>query len=165
VIVQHRTPLADTALIELLTRACPLTVEEPCDHDPLEAGHVYVAPCDYHCLIEPGHIALSVDAPVNFARPSIDVLFESHARAYGDQSIAFMLTGASQDGAAGATAVKRAGGRVFVEDPARAHSPIAPRATLAMIEADAVLPIEQLATVLAELGRADTLKMPRPSPE
>jgi two-component system, chemotaxis family, protein-glutamate methylesterase/glutaminase len=154
VIVQHRTPGSDGTLVELLSNRCALPLCEPCDRDPIKPGCVYVAPPDYHLLVEQGCFSLSIDAPVLFARPSIDVLFESAANAYGAALLAFVLTGSSQDGAAGAAAVKRAGGRVYVEDPAYACSPTAPLAALAATRVDAVLPIAQLAQLLAALGEA-----------
>jgi two-component system chemotaxis response regulator CheB len=113
---------------------------------------VYLAPSDYHLLVEDGGLlALSVDAPVRFARPSIDVLFESVADAYGPSAIGVMLTSSNDDGVEGARAIKRAGGRIVVQDPATAESPIGPRAALANVEVDRVLPLEDMAAALVEL--------------
>jgi two-component system chemotaxis response regulator CheB len=154
VIVQHRSPQADATLVDLLAQHCALPVSEPCDRDPIEPGHVYLAPADYHLLVEPGCFSLSIDPPVSFARPSIDVLFESVAAAYGSAAIGFVLTGSSRDGARGAAAIKRAGGRVFVEDPMLAHSPVAPEAALAAADVDGVLPLDGLAAVLNRLCHA-----------
>jgi two-component system chemotaxis response regulator CheB len=151
VIVQHRTPASNGTLVELLSKRCALPVSEPCDRDPIEPGRVYVAPANYHLLVEQGCFSLSIDAPVQFARPSIDVLFESAARAYGPELVALVLTGSSKDGAAGAAAVKQAGGRVYVEDPARAYSPTAPLAALSATSVDGVLSIAHLAQLLAAL--------------
>jgi two-component system chemotaxis response regulator CheB len=117
VIAQHRSAQADETLVELLARACALPVSEPCDRDPIEPGRVYLAPADYHLLVEPGCFSLSVDPPVSYARPSVDVLFESVADAYRSAAVGVVLTGANRDGADGAAAIKRAGGRVFVQDP------------------------------------------------
>src|SRR6185503_13811737 len=112
---------------------------------------VYVAPPDYHLIVERGYFALSTDEAVCHARPSIDVLFESVALSYGALAIAVVLTGSSRDGADGARAVKAAGGRVLVQDPATAWSPIAPRAVLASTSADAVLDLGHLAEKLTTL--------------
>ena len=76
------------------------------DKTPLEPDHVYLAPPDYHLLVEDGHLALSTDAPVQYARPSIDVLFESAADAYGERAVGVVLTGANDDGAAGLARIK-----------------------------------------------------------
>jgi two-component system chemotaxis response regulator CheB len=154
VIVQHRSPLADAALLDLLAQHSPLPMLEPCDRDLIEPGHVYLAPADYHLLVEPGCFSLSIDAPVRYARPSIDVLFESVADAYGPTAVGIVLTGSSPDGARGAAAIKRAGGRVLVEDPRLAHSPTAPEATLAAVSVDAVLTLDGLAEFLGGLSQS-----------
>ena len=155
VLVQHRMSESDGLLANLLSEHSPLPVSEPEDKDPLEPGHFYLAPSDYHLYVEHGFFALSMDEPVCYARPSIDVLFESAADSYGAATIAVMLTGANHDGAEGAKAVKRVGGRVFVQDPRTALSPIAPEAVIAATEVDAVLSIEQIARRLTELCRSD----------
>jgi two-component system chemotaxis response regulator CheB len=153
VLVQHRMPHAEGMLVELLQAHSSLPVVEPDDKDPIEPGHIYVAPPNYHLLAEPGSLALSVDPPVSFARPSIDVLFESLAASYGDAVLGVVLTGSNRDGAAGAAAIKEAGGRIFVQDPKTAESPILPRAVLDTTQADEVLDLRQIARRLAECGR------------
>lgn len=85
-------------------------------------GHVYVAPAGYHLLVERGGLALSTEAPVNHARPSLDVLFDSAAAAYGSEVIGVVLSGTGHDGAVGAVRLKRAGAVVLVQDPARPSS-------------------------------------------
>ena len=158
-IVQHRGPQIDGHLVDLLNRHSPLPVVEPDDKDPLEDGHVYLAPPGYHLVVERGFLSLSLDPPVLFARPSIDVLLESAADSFGDAAVAVVLTGSNDDGAFGASAVKRAGGRVIVQDPATARAPAAPLAVMARTPVDAILPIEELAAHLAALctpGRPPT---------
>jgi two-component system chemotaxis response regulator CheB len=151
VLAQHRRADPDSMLVELLAKHCALLVIEPEDKTPLQPAHVYVAPSDYHLLVEHGHLALSVDPPVCYARPSIDVLFESVADAYGPAAVGVMLTNSNEDGAAGALAIKRAGGKIVVQDPATAESPVGPLAVLAMTEVDAVLPLDAIAGALAKL--------------
>jgi len=148
VLVQHRKADPDSRLVELLGSHSVLPVSEPDDKEPVEPGHVYLAPSNYHLIVERGFFSLSTEPPVWFARPSIDVLFGSVADSYGAEAIAVMLTGSNEDGAAGAQAVKLAGGQVVVQDPATAESPIAPRAVLARTSADAVLPLAQIAAFL-----------------
>lgn len=143
-VVQHRGKTEDDALERLLAAQTSLRVSEPNDKDPLEPGRIYLAPADYHLLIEPTSIALSTAPPRNFARPSIDVLFESAAEAHGSGVIAVVLTGSNHDGAAGARRVKERGGRVFVEDPATAHSSPMPASAIAAAPVDAVLPLSKL---------------------
>jgi two-component system chemotaxis response regulator CheB len=151
VLTQHRRADPLSMLVELLQKHCALRVSEPEDKTLLERNQVYVAPSDYHLLVEDGHIALSVDPPVWYARPSIDVLFESVADAYGPAAIGVMLTNSNGDGAAGALAIKRAGGQLIVQDPETAESPVGPLAVLAATEVDAVLPIESIAGALIKL--------------
>lgn len=138
-VVQHRVRDADDLLALALQEACPLRVLEPRDKEPLREGHVYLAPGDYHLLVEGDHLALSTEAPVLHSRPSIDVLFESAAEARGPGVVGVVLGGASGDGARGAARIKARGGAVVVEDPDEAEAPAMPRAALA--SADEVLPL------------------------
>jgi two-component system chemotaxis response regulator CheB len=101
------------------------------DKAPLTPACVFVGPADYHLMVEEGRVALSTDAPVNFSRPSIDVLFESAADAYGPGLVAVVLTGANDDGAAGVRRVLERGGRVVIQDPAGAERAEMPTAAIA----------------------------------
>lgn len=149
-LAQHRLAEGEPLLAGLLSREDGLSVLEPDDKTALELGTVYVAPSNYHMLVEHGgrSIALSTDSAVRFARPSIDVLFESLSQAVGRDAIAIVLTGASDDGARGAEAIKRAGGRVIVQTPESAESSVAPCATLARITPDAVLDVDAMPSLL-----------------
>jgi two-component system chemotaxis response regulator CheB len=149
VVAQHRANDPHSRLVELLAPTCLMPIVEPEDKMAIEANHVYLAPSDYHLLVEPGLLSLSVDPPLMYARPSIDVLFESVADAYGAGAIAVVLTGSNEDGAQGARAIKRAGGKVIVQDPLTAQSPVAPRAVLSKTSVDAVLPLSEIAQALA----------------
>jgi two-component system chemotaxis response regulator CheB len=151
VLVQHRMPESDGLLVQLLAEQSLLPVSEAEDKDPIEGGHFYIAPSDYHLSVEQGFFALSMDDPVCYARPSIDVLFESAADSFGAGTIAVVLTGSNRDGADGAQAVKRAGGRVLVQDPRTALSPVAPTAVIESTAVDAVLSVERIARRLTEL--------------
>lgn len=151
VVAQHRMSDPEGLLVDLLAAQSRLPVSEPDDKEPIARGHVYVAPPDYHLIVERDYFALSTDEAVCHARPSIDVLFESVALSYGALAIAVVLTGSSRDGAEGARAVKAAGGKVLVQDPATAWSPVAPKAVLASTFPDAVLDIDGLATKLVAL--------------
>lgn len=153
VIAQHRRADPESQLCHLLGRRCALRITEPEDKTPLEPGCVYLAPADYHLLVESGSLALSVDAPVSYARPSIDVLFESTADAYGSAALGVMLTSSNHDGAEGLQAIKRAGGIALVQDPSTAESPIGPRAAIAAGPIDAVLSLDEIAKLIAERCR------------
>jgi two-component system chemotaxis response regulator CheB len=129
-VVLHRHREADDALLPLLQRELALPVREVIDKDPLVAGQVHVAPCDYHLLVEPMCFSLSTDEPVQFARPSIDVLFESAADVFGPRALGVILTGANRDGAQGVRALRRRGATIVVQDPASAESRVMPEAAL-----------------------------------
>ncbi len=147
-ICQHQHEGNDSALVRLLSRHCTLPISEPEHLELIVSGHVYVAPAGYHTLVEDQSFALSVDPPVCFARPSADVLFELVADAFGPKGAAVVLTSSSADGAEGARAVKDAGGRVAVQDPLSAESPICSRATLALTKPNFVGETEKIAETL-----------------
>jgi two-component system chemotaxis response regulator CheB len=149
VVVQHRGAQAQRGLLEVLLQGhVRRPVSEPDDKEPVERSHVYVAPADYHLLVEDGHFALSVDAPVNYARPSVDVFFQSVAEAYGERAIGIVLTGANADGAIGLAAIKQRGGLAVVQDPATALRGAMPEAAIAATAADAILPLDEIAPFL-----------------
>jgi two-component system chemotaxis response regulator CheB len=154
VIVQHRgNDDRSGRLASLLQRHSPLPVSEPEDKDPVAPGHVYLAPGDYHLFVERGYFSLSLDPPENHARPSIDLLFESAARSYKDAVVGVLLTGASDDGAAGGCAIKKFGGRVLVQDPATAISQIMPKAGIRATQVDAIVPISAMAAAVVATCR------------
>jgi two-component system chemotaxis response regulator CheB len=148
-IVQHRGDDDGVAMmVELLDRVTALTVCEPEDKQTMLPGMVYVAPAGYHLLINDGQVALSVEDRVRWSRPSIDVLFESAAAARGCHVTAVVLTGANDDGARGARAIRDAGGIVLVQDPDTAERAEMPRAAIETGAAHAVLTLEELAEEL-----------------
>lgn len=155
-VVQHRSAEdSDSALTEALQRATRLSVREVEDKEPIESGRVYLCPADYHLLVERECFALSTEARVCGARPSIDVLFDSAAAICGRGLVAVVLTGASTDGSAGAARVKAVGGVVIVQDPATAESPTMPRAVLRAVEADRVLALDAIAPALNLLAACE----------
>jgi two-component system chemotaxis response regulator CheB len=148
-IVIHVLPSAPSLLASLFAPVCALRVVEADPGVPLERGTVYFAPADYHLLVEPTRrCALSIEPPVLFSRPAIDVLFESAADVYGPALVGVVLTGASADGAEGLAAIARQGGRAIVQDPATAESKVMPSAALAAVPDARVVP---LSAMLAEL--------------
>jgi two-component system chemotaxis response regulator CheB len=150
-LVMHRGTSARDSLVSILKQRTALTVREPEDKEILTPGSVYVAPADYHLLVERGHCALSLDPPVNFARPSVDVLFESAANGFGMGTVAIVLTGNNNDGAGGAARVKAAGGVVVVQDPDECESGNMPRSTMAAVQVDAVLKLSEMSSFLIDL--------------
>jgi two-component system, chemotaxis family, protein-glutamate methylesterase/glutaminase len=153
VVVQHRTADARSGMKDLLQDHTGLTVVEADDKNPIEAGHVYLAPPDYHLLVEADRtLALSTEGPVHYARPSIDVLFESAADVYREGLIGVVLTGASADGARGARRIKQRGGWLIVQDPVTAESRVLPDAVLAAVLPDEIVPLDGLAASLRQLA-------------
>ena len=153
-VAQHRAPSsADGDLPSMWQRETALRVCEPEDKTPIAPGTVYVAPADYHLMVETrGQFALSTDAPVLWARPSIDVLFQTAADAYGEGVIGVILTGASHDGSAGLSAIRRRGGCALVQKPSTAECDVMPSAALAATNVNHVLELGEVGRILAALA-------------
>ncbi len=156
----HRSRDTDDLLQPALQRHSALPVIEVMDKEPIRPGRVHVGPPDYHLLVEPGHFSLSTDEPVNFARPSIDVLFESAADVFGPAVIGVILTGSSRDGARGAERIRLRGGTVIVQEPATAQSPVMPAAALAATQTPYVLRLEQMAGALIQAAESTLTRNP-----
>jgi two-component system, chemotaxis family, protein-glutamate methylesterase/glutaminase len=152
VVVLHRGPAEGDRLARLLERYTPLPVREAEDKDDLVAGTVYLAPPDYHTLVEAeGTLGLSTEERVRFARPSIDVLFRSAAEAYRERCVGVVLTGANEDGADGLRRIKDLGGVAIVQDPGSAERSEMPAAAIEAVEADVVLPLQEIGLFLRGL--------------
>jgi two-component system chemotaxis response regulator CheB len=152
-VVLHPPRDRPSLLVDIFARKCALPVREAEDKELVEPGTVYFAPPDYHLLLDEGpRLALSADEPVNFSRPSIDVLFESAVDVYGERVLGNILTGASQDGASGLEAVHRAGGTTVVQHPASAQVALMAVSALKRSRVDFVLPLEQIADLLRALA-------------
>ena len=151
VVTQHRKKDADDGLCEYLRKRSRLPLVEPNDKEKVEPGRVYLAPRDYHLLIEKSIFALSTESPVGFARPSIDVTFASAADVYHERVIGLILTGANADGASGLARIKALGGMALVQDPQSAESRAMPEAAIAATDVDRVLPLSEIAPFLNEL--------------
>lgn len=154
VIIQHRHRDSENLLAGLLQESTELRVCEVEDKQPIEPGHVFVAPPDYHLLVERGSLALSTEAPVRYSRPSIDVTFHSAADVYGARTVGVVLTGANADGSQGLAHIVERGGLAFVQDPTDAASPTMPKSAVKAVPSAKVLPIEGIAAALAALRPA-----------
>ncbi len=186
-IVQHRHKSSQDRLTDVLQQQSSLQITEAEDKEPIAPGRVYLAPADYHLLVESpcqrefsvdenystgsrsdagepidnsqspirnrvsATFALSTEAPVCHARPSIDVLFESAADAFGEKVIGIILTGASSDGSQGLAKIKAEGGLTFVEEPATALCRTMPASAIANVEVDWILPLSKIAPFLVNL--------------
>jgi two-component system chemotaxis response regulator CheB len=150
-LVQHRHKDSDHLLRTLLQERSTLRVFEVEDKMPLEHGHIYVAPPNYHTLVEPGHFSLSTDAPVRFSRPSIDVTFSSAADSYTHRTVGIVLTGANADGSEGLRRISDRGGLAIVQDPASAESPTMPAAAQKAVPRARIMTLEGIAKFVASL--------------
>jgi two-component system, chemotaxis family, protein-glutamate methylesterase/glutaminase len=156
-VVQHRHRDSDAMLARFLQDSTQLRVCEVEDKQPLEPQRVFVAPANYHMLVEQGHFALSVDAPVRYSRPSIDVALTSAADAYAHRAVGVILTGANADGAVGLRRIVDRGGLAVVQDPDTAESTPMPRAALKAVPTARVFEVERIGPFLGELP---TVSMP-----
>jgi two-component system, chemotaxis family, protein-glutamate methylesterase/glutaminase len=158
VLAQHQSAsTTGEALAASLQKGCALEVRVIHDKDVLSPATVFVAPPDYHVLVESGGLALSVDARVMFSRPSIDVLFESAAVTYGHKLVGVILTGSNADGAAGLATVRARGGITIVQDPSAALHPAMPESAIAASRPNRVLPLEEIAPFLTTLCTTGTV--------
>jgi two-component system chemotaxis response regulator CheB len=152
-VVIHLPPREPSLLARIFEQKCALPVREVEDKDPIRPGTVYFAPPNYHLLCEDRtQFALTADDPVNFSRPSIDVLFESARDAFGARLLGILLTGANDDGARGLCAIHEAGGLTVVQDPATTMAPQMPAAAIARCRPDLVLPLAGIAALFQEAG-------------
>ena len=150
-VVQHRSPDDSDALASLLASYTQMPVTEIEDKDSIQSGHIYICPSNYHVLVDGAHFALSTDAPVLHARPSIDLFFESAADSFADEVIGILLTGMSKDGTAGLKRIKQRGGYAVVQDPAAAEGRIMPEAAIGSVAVDRILALGDIAPLLVEL--------------
>lgn len=145
-VVLHIVPHRDSLLTHIFRERCVLPVSEAGDKEPIEGGHIYFAPPDYHLQVEQDRTwSLSMDEQVNFSRPSIDVLFESAAWTYGKGLLGILLTGANSDGADGMAAIMAAGGHTWAQEPSTALSDVMPLSAISRGAAGEVLTLAQMA--------------------
>lgn len=150
--VQHVPPAGATMLVEIFQRKTELNVREAGDKEPVQGGTLYFAAPGYHLLVEADFsLSLSQDDAMHFSRPSIDVLFESAADVWGERVAGILMTGASEDGAAGLHAIQMAGGLTIVQDPGEAEMPTMPLAALQRFAPDYILPLRDIHRLLREL--------------
>lgn len=152
VIVLHRKASHDETLVELLSTKTNWPVREAEEKEPILPGHIYIAPPDYHLLVESDHtFSLDVSEKVNYSRPSIDITFESAAEVYGPALLAILLSGANADGQQGMHNIKAAGGTCVVQHPESAEVAYMPMQAIGNVEIDAILHAEELAPFLNQL--------------
>ena len=162
-VVMHTSPQSPGVLHEILGRWGPLRAVSPSGRERLKPGCIYVAPPDYHLLVEPGHLRATKGPKENRFRPAIDPLFRSAAQVFGPRAIGVILTGNLDDGTAGLWAIKQLGGVTIVQDPKDALFPSMPQSALAHVKADHVVPVADIASLLVRLTSAETAEPAAPA--
>jgi len=162
VVVLHRKSDSDSALSNLLMTRTRLRVKEAEEKEYIKPGCIYIAPADYHLLIEKDHcFSLDYSEKINYSRPSIDATFETAADAFGPSLVCLLLSGANADGVNGLRAVNSKEGITAVQDPATAEVPFMPQQALLSMPIDHVLAVEQIADFINDLPQsAEESKMP-----
>jgi len=154
IIVQHISPRSDNQWIKLLNINSKLYLKEADEKEKIEHGKVYIAPPNYHLMIERNKtFSLTIDERVNYSRPSIDVLFESAAEAYKNKLIGVILTGSNNDGTKGIKRIKEYGGLTIAQDPETAESAYMPASAIAAIQPDYILALENIIELLIKLDK------------
>ncbi|MGE5339887.1 MAG: chemotaxis protein CheB [Candidatus Omnitrophota bacterium] len=159
IIIQHISPQSDNYTTRYLDSISKIPVKEIDEKERIRPGIVYTAPPNYHVLVEDDKtFSLSVEDRVNFARPSIDILFESAADVFGNRLIGIILTGANSDGSRGLKRIKEEGGLTIVQDPETAEVDGMPRAALEMTRVDFILKLEEIGPLMIQLARQGRTK-------
>ena len=160
-IVQHRSvstfPSEMDLLVNILSESVHFSIIEVEDKEKIKPAHVFIAPADYHLLVEDDHFSLSIDPPVAFARPSVDVLFKSCADRYGSRCVSVLLTGENSDGSEGVVDISKAGGKVLIQDPSTAKRSAMPHNAINRLRKVGlnefqVLNLEGIIAFLVEVG-------------
>jgi len=152
-IVQHISPESGNGMAKLLDAVCNIHVKEADEQELPISGTVYLAPPNYHLMVEPdGKLGLSTDPPVNYARPSIDVLFETAAEAFGNGLIGVILTGFGADGSRGLKRIKEMGGVTVVQDPNDAAARPMPENAILAVKPDYIVTLSALPRLFSSLS-------------
>lgn len=156
-LVLHMHPTGPNLMAEILSDYCTWDIQEGSPGELATIGSIRIAPPDYHLSLEPnGTYSLSSEGPVNFSRPSIDILFESAAYAFGKKTLGILLTGANQDGASGLSLIQRSGGLTIVQNPKEATSSMMPESALEIMNPDEVLTLKDISHFLALLTSGES---------
>lgn len=159
IIVQHLHANSDSFLAHYLNSLSSFTVKEAEDKEKILEGTGYLAPANYHLLIEYDRtLSLNTDERINYSRPSIDVLFTSAADVYSSKLIGMILTGANNDGVHGMMKIKKAGGLTIVQDPQNAEADYMPRAVIQEVSVDHILPLEKIGSLLESVNQKNNEK-------
>jgi len=153
VLVLHRKSSSESSLSALLGTKTTIPTREVEDKDPVLPGNIYLAPADYHLLLEKDlTFSLDYSEKVNFSRPSLDVTFESAADVFGPALAGILLSGANEDGTAGLIAIKNAGGTVIVQSPGSAQMPFMPQHAINSLPVDLILDVKEITAFINALS-------------
>lgn len=153
IVVLHVSPHSNSQWISLLNEKAKLNIKEADEKEQINTGTIYIAPPNYHLLIEKDKtFSLTIDGRVNFARPAIDVLFESAAEVFKNKLIGIVLTGSSNDGTKGIQKIKNNGGLVIIENPETAESPGMPASAINAVNADYILSLENIVKLVISIN-------------
>ena len=151
IIVCHLHPLDNGGLVEFFKLQSHLAIKEANDKEAIRPGYIYFPPANYHLLMEQDEtFSLSIDPKINYARPSIDVLFESAAFVYGEELAGILLTGSNHDGAKGISSIKKMGGHTIAQNPDSAESSVMPQAAIDTGDVDDILSVRQIMDFIKE---------------
>jgi two-component system, chemotaxis family, protein-glutamate methylesterase/glutaminase len=154
IVVQHRSKDESSVLEHVLESKCKIKVKQADEKEKIKGGVVYIAPAGYHLLIEKDQsFSLNCDPPVNYSRPSIDVLFETAAEVYNDKLIGVILTGANKDGATGIQAIRGRGGLTIAQDPASASFAVMPQAAIDTGSIKYIFELQEVKNFLLDIGK------------
>ena len=163
-VVLHRSPVVESALAPILARRSALPVAEAVDAVPFRRGNIYVAPRDQHLRIEDTILRLSRGPKEQHTRPAIDALFKSAAASTGPRVVGVLLSGTGNDGVSGLISITAAGGITLAQDPLQAAYPQMPRSAIVNDRVQAVLPVAQIADVLSQLARGESVVLTARTP-
>jgi two-component system chemotaxis response regulator CheB len=158
----HRSPVAESQLVDILARHAALPVNEPTDGEPIKAGHVYLAPRDFHLTIEGDRWRLARGLKIHRMRPAVDPLFTSAAAARGSRVVGVLLSGGGIDGVEGLIAITGKGGLSIAQQPEQARQPSMPVNAIREDDVDAVLRLTDIARILPMLAAGHAVEIPRP---
>jgi two-component system chemotaxis response regulator CheB len=154
IIVQHISPRSNNLWIDFMNDKSKVHIKEADEKEEIKNGWIYIAPANYHLLIEKNKtFSLTIDERVNYARPSIDVLFETAADAYKDKLIGIVLTGSNNDGSNGIKKIKEAGGMTIIQDPETAEYPEMPTFAMEQVKPDYILPLDKIISLLIKIDK------------
>lgn len=152
VVVIHRKSTLNNYLIEYLNTVSQLPVKEAEDKEKIKKGNIYIAPGDYHLLVElNGTFSLDFSEKLHFSRPSIDITFKSIADVYRENAVALLLSGASIDGADGIKTIKMNGGLTIVQSPKEAEVNVMPEAAIKQTNVDHILVVQNIIAFLNDI--------------